>query len=452
MSRPTTARAEIATLARLAAPLAAANAGNQLMNVVDTAIVGRLTPRELGAVGLANAVFFVITVVGLGIMMGFDPLIAQSFGARDPARARRLLWQGVWLGIPVGLVLSVIVAFSPATLVPFGVDPDVARIAASYIRLRIPGLLPMLTLFGLRAYLQAAGGRWALVLATIVANVSNLALGLLLVFGGRGLPWPLALVPAIGVRGAAINTVFSTILQLVVLAVAVRVIPSGGPVARALVPGDIRRAFSVGLPIGLHLLAEVAVFSIVGILAGRLGAPELAAHQVTLTIASLSFMISLGISTAGAVRVGYHVGARDPENTRRAGLAAFAAGAAFMSLAALVFVTAGHPIARLMTDKAEVVAVTVPLLVVAAFFQISDGTQAVGAGVLRGAGDTRFIFVANILGHYAIGLPVALILGFHYHLGIQGLWWGLCAGLTAVAAALLVRFHSLSRRPIMPLH
>lgn len=214
---------------------------------------------------------------------------------------------------------------------------------------------------------------------------------------------------------------------------------------------DLRKALSVGIPVGLQMGAEVGVFSLVGLLAGRLGAQALAAHQIALSLASFTFCAALGVGQAGSVRVGWAVGARDTPAARRAGLSAFAGGAAIMSVSALCFWLIPAQLARLLSDQQEVIAAAVPLLAVCAFFQLSDGIQGVGAGVLRGAGDTRFAFLANVVGHYAIGLPVAIALGLWLGMGVIGLWWGLCAGLTAVAVALLTRFLRLSSREIVPL-
>ena len=172
---------------------------------------------------------------------------------------------------------------------------------------------------------------------------------------------------------------------------------------------------------------------------------------MALSLASFTFCFALGIGQAGSVRVGWNVGARDTPAARRSGLSAFAGGALVMSVAALSFWLIPAQLARLLSDQQEVIDAAVPLLWVCAFFQISDGIQGVGAGVLRGAGDTRFPFLANLVGHYAIGMPVAIVLAFWFGMGVIGLWWGLCAGLTAVAIALLTRFLRLSSREIVPL-
>jgi MATE family multidrug resistance protein len=195
----------------------------------------------------------------------------------------------------------------------------------------------------------------------------------------------------------------------------------------------------------------VGVFAVVGVLASRLGQLSIAAHQVAISVASFTFCAAIGIGNAGSVRVGWAIGARDTAGARRAGVVAFAAGATVMTLAALCLWLAPDRIASLLSDRPDVIAVSVPLLAVAAAFQISDGIQAVGAGVLRGAGDTRFAFAANLFGHYAVGLPIAIALGLWWHRSVTGLWWGLCGGLTAVAVALFSRFLRLSSREIAPL-
>jgi MATE family multidrug resistance protein len=216
--------------------------------------------------------------------------------------------------------------------------------------------------------------------------------------------------------------------------------------------GEIARAFRVGLPVGLQMGAEVGVFALVALLAGRLGTLDLAAHQLVIGLASFTYTAAMGVAAAGSVRVGIGVGARDPVATRVAGHAAFAGGVALMGVAALAFTFAPRALARLITDEANVIAVAIPLFLVAAVFQLSDGVQGVGGGVLRGAGDTKFTLYANLAGHWLIGLPIALFLAFRQRLGIVGLWWGLCVGLTVVAVLLFVRFERLSSKTIEPLH
>jgi MATE family multidrug resistance protein len=430
---------DLRKLLRLAAPIAISQAGYALMGLVDTAVVGRLGAGPLGAVGLANGLFLGLAVLGIGAMLGLDPLFAQALGARDDARARELIWQGLWLSGLVTLVLALPIAALPLVLEPAGIAPEVARDARLFLWLRLPGLWPMLAFAALRSYLQSREQLRPLVVSTVVANVANLGLDIVLVFGKLGLP-------ALGAPGSGLATSLCAFLQLAMVAPAVQ--PGSRRPPRA---ADLRKALAVGIPAGLQMGAEVGVFALVGLLAGRLGAQSLAAHQVAIALASFTFCAAVGVGMAGTVRVGWAIGARDTPAARRAGLTAFIGGAGIMSIAALCFWLAPRALARMLTDQPDVIEATVPLLAVCAVFQLSDGIQGVGAGVLRGAGDTRFTFIANLAGHYAVGLPVAILLGLHLGQGVIGLWWGLCAGLTAVAAALLLRFLRLSSREIAPL-
>lgn len=444
-----TTRRELRALWTLALPLAAIQLGNQLKSLVDTAVVGRLGDVELASVGLGNSFFFLVQIFGVGVMMGFDPMISQALGADKRERADGLLWQSVWLAIGLGALLALPAAALAYAYAPAGIEAAVADKAWTYTMIRVVGLIPTLIFFALRGYLQAHERTRPLVASMVLSNLVNVALTVLLVFGGAWLPeWagPLRAVPALGVAGAAWATVVSAVVQAAVLAPSL-------PMAALAPPNqtDLQEALRLGGPVGLQYAAEVGVFALVGFFAGRMGSVSLAAHQVALTLASMTFTVTLGISSAGSVRVGLAVGAQDAARMRAAGLTALMSGTAFMSLGALLFLSLPEPLTRILTDEADIIAVAAPLLGVAAVFQLSDGLQAVGAGVLRGAGDTRFAFVANLLGHYLVGLPVALALGFGLGLGVRGLWWGLCVGLTAVAAALLIRFLHLSSRPVQPL-
>jgi MATE family multidrug resistance protein len=427
------------------------------MGTVDTAVVGRAGAVQLAGVGLGNGLFFAIAILGIGLLMGVDPLISQAIGAGDPIRARRLYWQAVYTALAASAVLTLPILGLPLLLAPLGIPPEVAESATRFMLFRVPGLVPLLLFFAARSYLQVVGhARW-LFWVVVAANVVNLFGDLLFVFGGAGLPaWtgPLRWIPAMGAAGSAMVTSLSTAFEFALLARVVARVPlPGGPRTglHAPLPADLRRIARVGIPIGLHLGAEVGVFALAGFLAGLFGAASLAAHQIALTYGSLTFTLASGIGNAASVRVGYAVGARDTPRARRTGLLAFGVGTAFMGCMALLFVLVPGALVGVMTDSAEVARLAVPLLVVTALFQISDGIQGVGAGVLRGAGDSRFTFVANVIGHWAIGLPVALLLGFVAHQGVIGIWWGLAAGLTAVAGALAWRFLRLSSHEIHPL-
>jgi MATE family multidrug resistance protein len=203
--------------------------------------------------------------------------------------------------------------------------------------------------------------------------------------------------------------------------------------------GALGRMFAIGAPIGGQYLLEFAVFGTTGLLMGWLGTDAMAAHQVALNLASVTFMVPLGVSAAAAIRVGHAVGAGDPLAMRRAAAAALAIGVGFMSLTALAMLLAPYPLARAYTPEAAVLATAVMLLPLAGLFQVFDGIQVVAVGILRGTGDTRAPMVINVLGFWLLGVPVSWYLGIHTSMGPRGLWWGFVAGLAAVAVLLLAR-------------
>lgn len=438
-------RHELRELFRLALPLAAAQAGTQLMGLVDVAVLGRLGAKELAGSGLANAVFFAFSVMGMGMVYGIDPLISQALGAGDRVRARRVMWQGVWLALIVAAVLTVILLGGAAALPYIGSESELVAPARTYLLIRVAGLVPFLLFFVVRAYLQAHGNTRPLLVSMIVANVFNVAADIAFVFGIPG--W----IPAMGVAGAALATVLCTIVQLAIVGMAVRAMKVPEHFDHRYSRDEVWLATKVGLPVALQMGAEVGIFALVALLASRLGTLHLAAHQLVIGLASFTFTVAMGVAAAGSVRVGLGVGARDALATRFAGHVSFIAGGLVMGVSALAFALFPRPLSRLITNQENVITVAIPLMLVAAVFQLSDGIQAVGAGVLRGAGDTKYAFYANIVGHWCIGLPVALWLGFRMRMGIVGLWWGLCAGLTVVAVLLFLRFERLSRTEIAPI-
>jgi MATE family multidrug resistance protein len=456
--QPRLLAAELRQQTRLALPIALTYLGQHVMGAVDIALLGRYSEAALAGSGIGNGLLFAITVFGMGAVMGLDTVIPQAVGAGEPARARRLLWHGLRVAVLVGLPLVAAIAAMPLVLRPAGVSAEVAREATAYIWWRLPGIVPVLMFSAMRCYLQAVSITRPLLIAMIVGNVVNAGLDLLLIFGDPGLVsvgLPEIGLPPLGSAGAAIATSVVFLTELSVAALAVRRTPVEAPPAGVeppAAPDEARRAvrtiLRLGVPTGLQLSAEVGAFALTALLAARLGTVPGAAHQVALALASFTFSGALGIGAATAVRVGHAVGRGDAAATRLAGSAGLVASTAYMSGCALAFVALSTQLARLITDDVDVIAAAAPLVQIAAVFQISDGAQAVGAGALRGLGDTRAAFVGNLLGHYAVGVPVSVGLAFAAGWGAPGLWWGLSAGLTAVGIGLWARFFRRVRRGV----
>jgi MATE family multidrug resistance protein len=251
------------------------------------------------------------------------------------------------------------------------------------------------------------------------------------------------------VVGSGLSSSLATVLSVLLLAAHLRALPTPpDPMRRARDSALVRTILRLGMPLAGQLVSEVGLFAATTILAGRMGALSVAGHQIAITLASFTFTVTVGIASATSVRVGFRVGHGDPAGARRAGLVGVAAAAAFMACTSLVFLTAPGWLARILSDDPRVLAASTPLILIAAVFQLSDGAQAVAAGALRGAGDTRVPFLITLFGYYAVGLSTAVVLAYGAGMGVRGLWWGLCAGLTSVALCLIARFARLSARPI----
>ena len=439
-------QSELRALLGLAWPLILAFSGNQLLGVVDTAMVGRLGAAELAGVALGSGVYFTITVMGMGFVLGVDPLISQAVGAGEGRRVRAAVRTGVRVALGVSVPLVGLLLLSTLALPLFGIDEPTSAAASALILGRTPGLVPLLLLMAFRSLLQARSITRPFLVGSVVANVVNLVFNGLLIYGDDSLAWvglPAVGLPALGVLGSGIASTLATFAQLAVMLLALRTIRplEGGGDERVSVPAVLR----VGGPIAATYLAEVGAFTVAAILAARLGSHAAAGHQVAITLASLTFTVTMGFASATSVRVGKAVGRGDSAGARLAGFAGFAASTAFMLFAAGVFIGFAGPLAGLLSDRAEVLAAAIPLIHIAAFFQVFDGAQAVGAGALRGVGETKFIQYANLVGYYAVGLPLAVFLAFPAKLAERGLWWGLSAGLFVVAAALVYKFERISR-------
>lgn len=427
---------------QLAIPLAAQQLGFQLMGTVDMVLLGHHAKASLAAAGLGNNLLFAVTSIGMGIVMGLDTVVPQAIGGGRTADARRLLDAGIRLAVVVGLVASVVVLAAPLVLLATDVPPEVVRETWYYVLVRAFGIVPFLLSIALRSYLAAHNVTRPLLVAVLVGNIVNVGLSAILVFG-------LGPIPPLGVVGAAIGTVIVNVAIASIYFAAVRALDDS-PRPRG-TRDDLRAIVRYGGPVGGQLFAEVGIFGVSTVLAAHLGTVAAASHSVALTLGSFTFAVAVGIAASTSVRVGHAIGAGDRALARKRGGYGMLIGLCTMGLFALAFVTLPGPIASIFTDERDVIAATVPLLYIAAVFQLSDGAQAIGAGALRGLGDTRATLVGNLAGHYAVGLPIMLGLAFGAGLGTPGLWWGLSAGLTATGAYLIVRFFAGTRTPIRSL-
>ena len=434
-------RFEIRRLTRLAAPLVTAQVAAMSLWVIDVIMLGQVSVHALDAASLGRLWMFGTSILTIGLLLGLDPVAAQAYGAGDRrglvlagqrGLVSVLLLAPVWLG----LALST----GPA-LELSGQDPALAAEAHRYVLAQLPGLPCFFGYIVLRHWLQAQGRMKPIMWATISVNAVNVFFNWLLIFGHWGLP-------ALGAVGAGVATGIAMVYVFAFLAVAAHGLGEGSPWrgwrgwGRTVLHGrSIGRMLALGAPVGLQMGLEYWAFSITTLWAGWLGHDPLAAHTVAVSISSLTFMVPMGISFAAVTRVGNLVGAGEHHAAQRAGWVALGLGAAAMGVAAVGLVLGRRLLPDLFSDDVAVIALCASILPIAGAFQVVDGLQVVGSGVLRGMGRTVPAALINLLGFYAVALPLAYLLAFRAGHGLAGLWWGLAAGLTTVAGLLLVWIH-----------
>jgi MATE family multidrug resistance protein len=429
-------RAELKPMLALAFPVVLAEIGWSMMGLVDTLIVGPLGPAAIGAVGLGSIVFLAFGIFGMGLLLGLDTLVAQAYGAGRTDQCHHWLHQGVYLAVLVSVPLTAMIFAVTWSMGSWKLAPEVEALAVPYLRTVALSVPPLLVYTVFRRYLQAMNAVRPITVALLSANIVNAAIGWSLVHGRFGLP-------LLGPLGTAWATVLSRCYLAAVLLLAIRVRERRRDTGLAETPRRIdwpalRRLLGLGIPASFQLSFEVGVFAVATALVSRLAPAALAAHQIALNLWSFVFMVPLGLNAAGAVRVGHAVGRRDPEGVRRAGWTALLLGAMATGLAAMVFLSSGRVLVSAFTRDAAVLALGPSLLSIAGFCLMFDGTQTISTGILRGLGETRIPMVANLAGHWAIGLPLGYAACFWWGWGVQGLWTGLAISLTLVGLSLMV--------------
>lgn len=433
---------------KLAGPVVMAEIGWMSMGIVDTIMVGPLGPASIGATGMSSSIFFALAVFGMGVMLGVDALVSQSFGAGRLDDCVRWLQQGLLLAVLVAPAVMVVFYGALLTIDGWGLHPEILALARGYLRVIGLSAFPLLFYATFRRYLQGLHVVRPVMFALITANIVNAVANWILIYGKLG-------APPLGVEGAAWATVIARVYMAGFLFVAILLVHRARGPAQPRVPlafdrTRVRRLIGLGVPAASQLVLEVGAFAAVSALAGRLDPVSLGSHQIALNLAALSFMIPLGLSSAGAVRVGHAVGAGDVRRAMHAGWTALGIGAVVMTTVGLLFVLAPTALLRAFTTDARVLSIGASLLAIAAAFQLFDGTQAVATGVLRGIGDTRTPMIMNVIGHWMFGLPVGYALCFWAGWGVAGLWVGLSVGLIFVAVVLTIEWYRRSRRLTLP--
>jgi len=441
MARFSSAYAQMRAILVLGVPLIGSNMAQFAIQMTDTVMLGWYDVEALAASVIATSVFFVLFILGSGFGWAVVPLVAAAQARGEPAQIRRVTRMAGWLVVGYGALVMPVMIWSEPVLLTLGQTPRIAADAQSYLRIAGFGIFPALGVVVLKSYLSGMEHTRVVLWATLSAVGLNLLLNWVLIFGQLG-------APEMGLRGAAWASVGSASLSVLILAIyALLVLPEHNLFSRVwrADPGALNEVFRLGGPIGVTYLAESGLFTASAIMIGWLGEVQLAAHGVALNLAAMAFMTHMGLANAATVRVGQAHGRRDPAAMRLAGGVATVLSVAVSAFSVVIFLTMPELLVGAFVDpddprRAAILVAGTQLLAVAALFQLFDGAQAVGLGLLRGAQDTRVPMIMATISYWGLGVPASYVLGFVLELGGVGIWLGLVVGLIGASALLIGRF------------
>ncbi len=435
----------------LSAPIVATQLGQISNGFIDVMMVGRLGPQELAGVALGNATYFLFALIGIGTLLAVGPMVSQAYGAGEHDPIGRTVRQALWLALIFSLPVLVILwnAYLPWQLMEQ--DATTIEYAQGYLRASMWGFLPFMWFNALRNFVEAIARPLPVTVIIVMGIILNIVANYGLMFGNFGLP-KLGLVGT----GWATTIVYWFMFACIALYVIFKDPYRVYGVFRKLRTPDFRyfrELLYVGLPIGGSIGLEVTLFSSTAFLVGTFGAIQIAAHQIAIQSAAITYMVPLGIGIATSVRVGQNIGARDPSSAAISGYAGLTLSFLFMSCTALLFLFAPHIVTGIYLDLEDPINTptalqVISLLGIAAIFQLFDGLQATALGALRGLKDTRIPLVLGFIAYWLIGMPTGLGLGYGLGMGPEGFWWGLVVGLLVASIMFTLRFFQMTNKLI----
>lgn len=434
-----------ATIA-IALPVMISQLGQVSVGVADSMMVGRLGALSLASASLANSIFFVIMMFGLGISMGITPLVSMAEGKGKIKRISNLFGHGLWINLITAIALTGVVLGLSSGIQLLGQPEDVVRLAIPYLLVITASLVPFMIFQTFKQFAEGLSQTKQAMYITIFCNGINIFLNWILIWGKFG-------APELGLMGAGWATLISRILMPILMGFYILRsrrydIYSLSLKLKKLSLPIVSRILNIGIPTGFQFIFEVSAFSAAAIMMGWIGVNALAGHQIALNLASISYMMATGLSTAGMIRVSNMVGRGNQKAVRESGMVVFVLILGFMFVAAMIFVVFRMFLPTLYIDDPEVIATAASLLIVAALFQLSDGVQVAALGVLRGLEDVKIPTLVTLVAYWVLGLPLGYFFAFQLEMGEIGIWYGLLIGLSITAVLLFYRFHILSKNKI----
>jgi len=422
----------------IAVPVSIGQLGHIMLGVVDSFMVGRLGAEPLAAAALANGIFFLLMVLGIGMSHAITVLVAIAKGENNDEYCGVILRQSLVVNIIFSLLLTFLVVLASQNLEYLNQDPKVAQLTSSYLEILGFSILPFMVFQTFRQFVEGFSDTKPPMYVAIFANLINFFVNWLLIFGNWGFP-------ELGLNGAGFATLSTRIFMAAVMMLyalkSKKYLQYDSSLRFKTVDFKVmKKIINIGFPSGIIYCFEVGAFTFAAVMVGWLGSKSLAAHQIALNLASISYMVVLGISSAATIRVGNALGRKDYPNVKRAGFSAIFLGAGFMSLTGLTFIIFHKFLPTLYIEDVSVINLASSLIIIAALFQLSDGIQAVGIGVLKGLTDVKLPMFITLLAYWIIALPVGYLLAFKMNYDIIGIWIGLFLGLTIAATLFVVRF------------
>lgn len=427
----------------IAYPVMLSQLGQVTVGVADTMMVGRLGAVPLAAASLGNSIFFVIMMFGIGISMAITPLVAAADGKGRVKRISRVFQHGFLINMFFGGLLFLLILLATPILSHLNQPEEVVALAVPYLGIITLSLVPFMFFQTFKQFTEGLSQTKQAMLITIFCNLVNVFLNWVLIYGNLGFP-------ALGLNGAGLATLISRVAMGIMMYWYVRRSKRYKPYRlrfnlKKLSFPMVSKMLNIGVPTGFQFIFEAGAFSSAAIMMGWIGVDALAAHQIAINLASVSYMMASGLSSAATVRIGNQLGRGDIKTMREIGFTIFGMVCVFMLFFAVVLVSFRNFLPMLYIDDASVIGVAAGLLIIAGLFQISDGVQLVSLGALRGMADVKIPTIITLVAYWVIGLPLGYTLSFHLGLGEKGIWYGLFIGLTLTAVLLVYRFDRISK-------
>jgi MATE family multidrug resistance protein len=432
----------------LAFPIILGEVAQMSLGIIDTAMVGAVSYKQLAAAALVMSVINIPYVFGIGITISVSQMVSMAHGRRDGKLVSHYLYNGFWLCAISAVIISLAIELSKNILFHLDQDPTVARLALPYLQIMGWSVIPMLLFLALKQFTDGLERTKTAMILSLSAIPINVFLNWLLIYGNWGFP-------RMELTGAGWATFITRVLIFIVLGLIVlyhrtfRRYVAVRSIVWKLRWQTIKELLEIGIPSSFQITMEAGAFAISGILIGTIGAVEQAAHQIALSLASLTFMVSMGLSQASSIRTSNTFGRKDWPLISEIGKSTLVMALIYGTFCAAIFILFRYQLPYVFNDDKEVVSMAEYLLLFAALFQISDSTQSISAGLLRGIKDVKIPTFFIAIAYWAIGIPVGCLLAFYYNMGAAGIWMGFITGLTFSAAFLSFRFRKMVRKSIL---